>query len=159
MLEVLPKIKSGIQYNRIVSIWWYAISQQDVQQLHWPHNLNTIKVLSFVPWNRFHRAICWVITWCWCDFLRGQNWPKISTNKQLAAVSLPYWGPFHYACRCVSCCFSAFSENHSEIVVKASNQMLWDSGKLGEFRATQSAPHPLVCVRCKVSSARNVRKP
>lgn len=39
----------SIQYNKTVLIWWYAVSQQDAQQLLCPHNLHAIKVVSFVP--------------------------------------------------------------------------------------------------------------
>lgn len=125
-----------------------------MQQLHWPRNLHTIKVLSFVSLKlilqsdllRYNMVLMWFPE-------RTLNWLKISTNRQLAAASLPCWAPFHYNCHLVSCCFSIFSENHSEIVGKAGNQMLWDSGKLCGFRVTQSVLHPLVCVRCKVNSA------
>lgn len=115
-----------------------------------------LKRCHLYPWDWFHTVICWVITWCWCDFLRGQkNWLKISTERHLAAASLPCWAPFHYNCRRVSCCFRTFSENHSEVVGKAGNQMLWDSGKLCGLRVTQSLLHPLVRLQGKVNSAQN----
>lgn len=130
-----------------------------MQQLHWPHYWHTIKVLSFVPLKLISQSdlLSYNMVLMWFPE-RTQNWLKISTNRQLAAASLPCWAPFHYNCHHVSCWFSTFSENHSEIVGKAGNQMLWGSGKLCGFRVTQSMLHPLVCVQCKVNSVKKCEK-
>lgn len=32
-----------------------------------------LKRCHLYPCNWFRRVICWVITWCWCDFLRGHK--------------------------------------------------------------------------------------
>lgn len=118
-----------IQYYKTVLISWYAVSQQDVQQLHCPRNLHAIKVLPFVPLKQISQSDLFSYN------LVLMRFPERTEKTGLKSAQTSSWQLFlcptgvHFITT-VSSCFSTFSENRSEIVVKAGNQMLWDAGKL-----------------------------
>lgn len=118
-----------------------------------PQTYTLLNFCHLYPWNWFYIVICWVLTWCWCDFLRGHKTGLKSAQTSSWQLLLCPAG-FHFiTTAAVSHAALVHSQNHSEIVGKAGNQMLWDFGKLCRFKVTQSVLHRSVCVESKLNSA------